>query len=82
MAADCGAGVGRVTEQLLLDIFDEVDLLEPSKHLLATATERCTAAAAAGHKLGNAFCMGLQQWTPAEQRWENLNCKDPVMPTS
>ena len=30
VALDCGAGVGRVSEQLLLHLFDEVDLVEPS----------------------------------------------------
>lgn len=30
VALDCGAGVGRVTEQLLLQHFAEVDLVEPS----------------------------------------------------
>ena len=30
LAADCGAGVGRVSEQLLLHHFAEVDLVEPS----------------------------------------------------
>lgn len=30
VALDCGAGVGRVTEQLLLHHFQEVDLVEPS----------------------------------------------------
>lgn len=30
MALDCGAGVGRVSEQLLLHHFQEVDLVEPS----------------------------------------------------
>jgi protein N-terminal methyltransferase len=29
-ALDCGAGVGRVSEQLLLHHFQEVDLVEPS----------------------------------------------------
>ncbi len=29
-ALDCGAGVGRVSEQLLLHFFQEVDLVEPS----------------------------------------------------
>lgn len=30
VALDCGAGVGRVSEQLLLHHFQEVDLVEPS----------------------------------------------------
>ena len=42
VAVDCGAGVGRVSEQLLLHVFQEVDLIEPSAHLLCTATERLT----------------------------------------
>ncbi|KXZ52011.1 hypothetical protein GPECTOR_10g1033 [Gonium pectorale] len=37
VGGDCGAGVGRVTEQLLRHHFHTVDLLEPSKHLLDTA---------------------------------------------
>jgi hypothetical protein len=28
--ADCGAGIGRVTAELLLHYFQEVDLVEPS----------------------------------------------------
>jgi hypothetical protein len=38
--ADCGAGVGRVSEQLLLRCFHTVDLLEPSRHLLDAAQVR------------------------------------------
>eukprot|EP00889_Picochlorum_renovo_P008081 jgi/Picre1/35111/NNA_002574.t1 len=37
VAADCGAGIGRVTGSLLLHYFDQVDLVEPSGHLLETA---------------------------------------------
>ena len=29
VALDCGAGVGRVTDTVLLDHFDEVELVEP-----------------------------------------------------
>ena len=39
-ALDCGAGIGRISEQLLLHLFDEVDLVEPSRHLLETARRR------------------------------------------
>lgn len=34
LPADCGAGVGRVTNELLLHLFHEVDLMEPSRPLL------------------------------------------------
>eukprot|EP00967_Tisochrysis_lutea_P002812 scaffold3398_cov21-Tisochrysis_lutea.AAC.1 len=37
VALDCGAGVGRVAKELLLHVFHEVDLLEPSQHLLEAA---------------------------------------------
>ena len=38
-AVDCGAGIGRVTKQFLLPIFDEVHLLEQSPRLIAQAPE-------------------------------------------
>lgn len=40
VAADCGAGIGRVAENVLLPRFAEVDLVEPSRHLLETARKR------------------------------------------
>lgn len=40
VAIDCGAGVGRVSEGLLLQFFHQVDLLEPSAHLLSAARTR------------------------------------------
>jgi AdoMet dependent proline di-methyltransferase len=67
--ADCGAGVGRVSEQLLLHHFSEVDLLEPSRHLLDAAVKNLKAAVAAGtyppgHSVGVAMCHGLQEFRP------------------
>ena len=41
-ALDCGAGIGRISEELLLHHFQEVDLIEPSAHLLAEARVRLT----------------------------------------
>jgi protein N-terminal methyltransferase len=38
-AADCGAGIGRVSKYLLLPRFDHVDLIEQSPRLLAASTE-------------------------------------------
>ena len=34
---DCGAGVGRISEGLLLEVFKEVQLLEPVGHLIKEA---------------------------------------------
>lgn len=44
VALDCGAGVGRVTEQLLLQHFAEVDLVEPSGGLSCRVAPRHHAA--------------------------------------
>eukprot|EP00775_Hariotina_reticulata_P001742 gene1742-2083_t len=72
-SADCGAGVGRVSEQLLLRCFHTVDLLEPSRHLLDAAQKNLKAAVAsgsfpAGHQLGCCLCEGLQEFQPQQQR--------------
>lgn len=40
VALDCGAGVGRVTKNLLLKHFHEVDLVEPVSHFLESAREK------------------------------------------
>ena len=69
-AADCGAGVGRVSKDLLLRFFAAVDLVEPSAHLLDAARSRLAAAVAAdGGRLAGkprAFVQsGLQAWKPA-----------------
>lgn len=37
LALDCGAGVGRVTEAILVKHFDQVDLIEPAKNMLDIA---------------------------------------------
>ncbi|KAG1676942.1 hypothetical protein FOA52_014818 [Chlamydomonas sp. UWO 241] len=62
---DCGAGVGRVTNELLLFLFQEVDLLEPSKPLLECARKHLTsgkvAGVPAGHRAVNFYCTGLQE---------------------
>lgn len=45
-ALDVGAGVGRVTEELLLQSFESVDLLEPIAHFLDAARVRLRAVCA------------------------------------
>ncbi|GFR43413.1 hypothetical protein Agub_g4494 [Astrephomene gubernaculifera] len=62
-ALDCGAGVGRVTEQLLRHHFHAVDLLEPSRHLLDTAGKNLSARTVPQPRgtVGNLYCAGLQE---------------------
>ncbi len=67
MPTDCGAGVGRVTNELLLHMFQEVDLLEPSRPLLQCAeanlkgSKKNAIRAPAGHRAVNFFLAGLQE---------------------
>ena len=73
--ADLGAGVGRVTEQLLLRHFGTVDLLEPSAHLLARARATLPPAARvagipAGHAAGEFLQQGLETWAPQAARYD------------
>lgn len=39
LCIDCGAGIGRVSKQLLLPIFTKVDLVEQNKIFLDAAPE-------------------------------------------
>lgn len=73
--ADAGAGVGRVTQELLLHHFGTVDLLEPSKHLLDSAQEKLAAAVSTfppGHKPGKFLYQGLQKFVPDLNRYDCL----------
>eukprot|EP01024_Parvocaulis_polyphysoides_P040034 TRINITY_DN3634_c0_g4_i2.p1 TRINITY_DN3634_c0_g4~~TRINITY_DN3634_c0_g4_i2.p1 ORF type:complete len:204 (-),score=19.64 TRINITY_DN3634_c0_g4_i2:761-1372(-) len=72
-AIDCGAGIGRVTQQLLLPYFQTVDLLEPSKHLIEKAQKIMHAQQInfpPGHSLGDCYCKGLQDFVPQQERYD------------
>ncbi|XP_057812217.1 alpha N-terminal protein methyltransferase 1-like isoform X2 [Salvia miltiorrhiza] len=60
---DCGSGIGRVTKNLLIRYFNEVDLLEPVSHFLDTARENLSPEnlmVTEDHKAVNFFCVPLQ----------------------
>ncbi len=66
--------MGRITEQLLLHHFQEVDLLEPSQHLIDTAEQNLKRSAFSstfprGHAMGRKLCMGLEKFDPEPGRW-------------
>lgn len=72
VALDCGSGIGRVTKNLLLRYFNEVDLLEPVSHLLDTARENLTSTEAMqmdDHKAVNFYSIPLQDFTPEAGRY-------------
>ncbi|KAF9589807.1 hypothetical protein IFM89_028742 [Coptis chinensis] len=73
VALDCGSGIGRVTKNLLLRYFNEVDLVEPVSHFLEAA--RTSLSPEHGfisddHKAANFYCVPLQEFTPNEGRYD------------
>ncbi|KAK7851525.1 alpha n-terminal protein methyltransferase 1 [Quercus suber] len=67
---DCGSGIGRVTKNLLIRYFNEVDLLEPVSHFLDAARENLGHTSSDMHKATNFFCMPLQEFTPDAGRYD------------
>ncbi|XP_047330837.1 alpha N-terminal protein methyltransferase 1 [Impatiens glandulifera] len=73
VALDCGAGIGRVTRNLLIRYFNEVDLLEPVAHFLDTARENMAPENLPvdnTHKAVNFYCVPLQDFTPDAGRYD------------
>lgn len=76
VALDCGAGVGRVTKNLLLRRFHEVDLVEPVSHFLESAKEELKDVSCSGdkplelHKAANFYCTSLQEFCPEPNRYD------------
>ncbi|KAL3616795.1 hypothetical protein CASFOL_039189 [Castilleja foliolosa] len=73
VALDCGSGIGRVTKNLLIRYFNEVDLLEPVSHFLETARSNLAAensTVADENKAVNFFCHSLQEFTPEAGRYD------------
>ncbi|TDH71744.1 hypothetical protein CCR75_003526 [Bremia lactucae] len=64
-AADCGAGIGRVSKLLLLPMFDHVDLVEQSPRLLRGVPEYLGADENLQVRVRHLYCMGLQDFEPA-----------------
>ncbi|TQD86676.1 hypothetical protein C1H46_027802 [Malus baccata] len=69
---NCGSGIGRVSKNLLIRYFNEVDLLEPVSHFLETARESLAPEnhkVSDMHKATNFFCMPPQEFTPEAGRY-------------
>ena len=65
-AADCGAGIGRVTKGFLSKAAEVVDLIEPVKALTQGVREGDEfAELRAQGRIGDVFTVGLEGWTPA-----------------
>ncbi|XP_008793567.2 alpha N-terminal protein methyltransferase 1 [Phoenix dactylifera] len=73
VALDCGSGIGRVTKNLLLRYFNEVDLVEPVSHFLEAARENLALDGDSekdAHKAVNFYCVPLQEFTPEAGRYD------------
>ncbi|KAF1809962.1 hypothetical protein P152DRAFT_402462 [Eremomyces bilateralis CBS 781.70] len=70
---DCGAGIGRVTRNLLSQVARTVDIVEPVKELtdVVTASDSFKDLRDAG-RIGDVFNVGLQDWVPPEGRRYDL----------
>lgn len=55
---DCGSGIGRVTEHVLLNFFNEIDLMEQSSNFIAT----CKTKFALNEKVKNIYHSSLQHF--------------------
>ncbi|KAG3119813.1 hypothetical protein PI124_g2220 [Phytophthora idaei] len=69
-AADCGAGIGRVSKLLLLPMFDHVDLVEQSPRLLRGVPQYLGADETLRARVRDLYCMGLQDFEPAPASYD------------
>ncbi|KAJ9592648.1 hypothetical protein L9F63_015685, partial [Diploptera punctata] len=70
-ALDCGAGIGRITKNLLIKYFDKVDLVEQNPTFLDEARTYIDC----HQKLGNLYCSGLQDFKPEAHRYDVIWCQ-------
>ncbi|XP_045772920.1 N-terminal Xaa-Pro-Lys N-methyltransferase 1-like [Maniola jurtina] len=64
LALDCGAGIGRVSKNLLMPYFQKVDLVEQDEKFINTAKRLIGANNA---KLGTLYQIGLQDFKPQKE---------------
>ncbi|RLN59373.1 hypothetical protein BBJ28_00005339 [Nothophytophthora sp. Chile5] len=69
-AADCGAGIGRVSKQLLLPMFQHVDLVEQSPRLLRGVSLYLGADEQLRSRVRRLYCMGLQDFEPTAASYD------------
>ncbi|KAI5970736.1 hypothetical protein CANMA_000155 [Candida margitis] len=65
---DMGAGIGRITRDLLWKVSDKVDLLEPVKPFVEQMPVELQQVESLG-KLGQIYDIGMQDWVPDKSYW-------------
>ncbi|AAS53986.2 AFR615Wp [Eremothecium gossypii ATCC 10895] len=73
-SVDIGAGIGRVTKDLLVKVSDKVDLVEPVKPFVDKARMELAHLADEG-KLGAIYEVGMQDWTPDQGKYWLIWCQ-------
>lgn len=71
-ALDCGAGIGRITKNLLIKHFKHVDLVEQNPKFLEVAKislENCSS------RIGQYYPIGLQNFCPIENKYDIIWCQ-------
>lgn len=71
-ALDCGAGIGRITKNLLLNHFKHVDLVEQNSNFLEAA-KSCLKSCSA--RIGNYYPVGLQNFDFAARKYDVIWCQ-------
>ncbi|KAI5644306.1 adoMet dependent proline di-methyltransferase domain-containing protein [Phthorimaea operculella] len=82
LAIDCGAGIGRITKNVLIKIFDKVDLVEQDEKFISAAVK---AIGPNNEKLGTVYKTSLQSFYPDKKydviwiQWVLCHLKDDDM---
>lgn len=71
-ALDCGAGIGRITKNVLANYFECVDLVEQDENFARKASEYL---GAANPRIGTMFNVGLQDFDPTESTYDVIWCQ-------
>lgn len=69
LGVDCGAGIGRVTEGFLSNVCEVVDIVEPVEKFVSVLRDGKLKAEG---KIGDVFIIGLEQWSPTNDKQYNL----------
>lgn len=72
-ALDCGAGIGRITKNLLMKIYEKVDMVEQNPAFLEKSKKFLTASNES--KIGDLYSMGLQDFTPENEKYDLIWCQ-------
>lgn len=67
LTIDMGAGIGRITRDLLWKVSDRCDLLEPVAPFVAQMERELVGVAQRG-RLGDIYAQGMQQWSASPEK--------------